>query len=232
MIKILNLVLYSKDFYYDKMYHITRNFYKKFSDSVETFYYCYSNNSKYHEPYIEGDVLFLFGSETRIPGILKKTIGAMEFFRERDYDYVVRSNISTIIRFDLLIHKLMASPLDYGAGIVWRLRWIVPEDGLVDDRYIGFLFCSGTSIVFSRHLVTKILENTESLCFDIIDDVALGILIQTKCPEIVPIEIGHLTGHFEEVDTDTTNFIFYRFKHPDRDADIQKMERFIAHLQE
>lgn len=228
MLKILHLVLYSKDIHYDKMYHITREFYKKFSENVETFYYCYSEKTDFHDPYIDKDILFLFGSETRIPGILKKTIDAMEYFRGRDYDYMIRSNISTIIRFDLLIQRLMASPLDYGAGIVWTIRWTEPQDGLVDDLYLGYRFCSGTSIVFSRQLVKKIIKNKEKLCFEVIDDVALGILIQTTFPEISPVQIGHLTGHFEEVDTETQNFIFYRFKHPNRETDIYKMETFIS----
>lgn len=232
MIKILNLVLYSSDIYYDMMYQRTRAFYQKFSDRVDTIYYHYSNESKYHEPYINGDFLVLFGTESSIPGILKKTISAMEFFRERGHDYTVRSNISTIIRFDLLIQRLEASPLDYGAGIVFGLQWIEPRDGLVDDRYLGYRFCSGTSLVFSKRLVTRILNNKETLHYEIIDDVALGILIQDTLPEVSPVQIGHLTGHFEEVDTETKNFIFYRFKHPDRRTDIQKMDRLIGHLQE
>lgn len=215
------------------MLNILKTFYKKFSEKgVKTIYYCYSDRYEIHDPYICDEILYIHGHETRIPGILKKTVEAMDYFRNEDFHYTIRSNISTVINFDLLLNKLNECTLDYAAGLVFSLCWTCPEDGLIDDRFFGYTFGSGTSIVFSKKIVDSILLNRDDLFFNIIDDVAFGIFMRMKFPEISIVNIGHFIGHFEEVDIRAKNIIFYRFKHPDRNIDIEMMKGLVDYLQD
>ena len=69
-IKILNLVLYSKDNSYDKMYDITRRYYAKFYPQVKTIYYLFDDSIS--NPTFKDDILLIPGKESYLPGILQK----------------------------------------------------------------------------------------------------------------------------------------------------------------
>lgn len=73
-IKILHLVLYSDDIYYNQMYDITSKYYSKFKN-VKTVYYKFSNQTL-----LNNDILTIEGTETYLPGILDKTIKAFNYF--------------------------------------------------------------------------------------------------------------------------------------------------------
>ena len=45
------------------------------------------------------NIIYIKGSETFIPGILLKTICGIEIFKDRtDFDYIIRTNISEIVK--------------------------------------------------------------------------------------------------------------------------------------
>jgi len=116
-LSILNLVLYSRDDSYDKMKNITSKYYKNF-DYVHTYYYCYDSNLE-QDYLLKDNILYIKGIETYTPGILQKTISALEYFKNDipNYSYIVRSNISTIIRFDILEKSLRENPVEYGCAL-------------------------------------------------------------------------------------------------------------------
>ena len=110
-LKYVNLVLYSEDREYDKMKEITEVYYDKF-ENVKTIYYKFDD--KINDEYkMEGNLLKIKGKETYVPGILEKTIKSMEYVANDQYDYLVRSNISTIVNFKLLDEELIKTPIEY-----------------------------------------------------------------------------------------------------------------------
>ena len=80
--KILHLVLYSKEEYYDKMKELTSNFYKLYNKNVDTYYYYFDENIKDNYELIENN-LKIKGKESWIPGILDKTIKAFKYFENK-----------------------------------------------------------------------------------------------------------------------------------------------------
>jgi hypothetical protein len=216
--KILHLVLFSHDNGpYDMMYQLTSKFYKSFPN-VTTYYYSF-------DPNIEGiyqikdDILYIKGDEGYIPNILDKTMKAFDYFNKRmDYDYIVRSNISTIINFNLLSEKLLHDTLDYG-GTSSALNWLAPDYGIVDEKYFGLNFVSGLCIILSKKIVNKILENRANLNYNIIDDVAIGILIRDYIPNT------KLTTYNNYLDS-----IFFRNRTTDRYNDIENMKLIINNI--
>lgn len=140
--KILHLVLYSSDKGgpYDKMKNITQPFYDSFSN-VTTVYYHYDPSLTQNAIYQNG-ILSIRGKETYQPGILDKTLFAFEYFRPHldEYDYVIRSNISTVVRMDVLTEELNRNPVDYGCTLCFQ----------------GDLpYSSGTCIILSRYCIKK-----------------------------------------------------------------------------
>jgi hypothetical protein len=228
-VKILNLVLYSNGKSYDKMYNITRKYYSKFYPEVLTIYYLFDENI--NEPIVKNDILLIPGKESYIPGILDKTIKAMELTKNIDYKYLLRSNISTIVNMKNLLNYLNKNKnIEYGGS--WKMTHIRkgfrdPQNGINDDRYDGLDFISGTGIVLSKKIVEKILENRDKIDYSIVDDVSIGYFLQ-KNTNIKPISFD-LTISYEDINksNDNLNLIFYRNRSLDRENDVKNMQKIV-----
>ena len=221
---ILHLVLYSDDEYYNKMYEITRKFYKKFNN-IKTIYYKFSPsiNNDYE---LNDDILLIKGNESYIPGILDKTMKAFKYFENDNFDYIVRSNISSIINFNLINFD----NIDYGGGYYLTLNWIDPNSGIDDDKYFGTEYFSGTFILFSKKLFRNILKNSHFINFNIIDDVAIGLLIHQHFNDIITKIIPGfiIVDNINNLDFNTITC--YRNRSNDRNIDIKNMEFIINKL--
>tara|TARA_Y100000385_G_scaffold49721_1_gene46470 strand:+ start:116 stop:892 length:777 start_codon:yes stop_codon:yes gene_type:complete len=204
--KILHIIIYSnskfsdniKEGTYENMQKLLSNYYKKFNDNVTTYFVKYNENVKStygSEYYIENGIIYINGKESYVPGILKKTLLAFKYLNNIDYDYLIRSNISTIIDFNRLISYLDKNPIDYyGAGKLVNLQWT--GGGMLDSTWRGTLFASGTSIIFTKKAVDEIVNNMNLVRMDIIDDVSFGIYVREH-KNVTPKEINQ--KHFCEV---------------------------------
>ena len=142
--KIIHLVLYSDDPIYNEMYKITREYYHIFPN-ITTLYYKYDPTLR--EDYIlKDDILRIKGTETFIPGILEKTIKAFQYVLTNDTyaNYVIRSNISTIVNMYYLSAILKLNNINYAGSFVNTLNWLDVQSGITDHRYSGLKYASGT----------------------------------------------------------------------------------------
>jgi hypothetical protein len=216
---ILHLVLYSDEDYYNKMYEITRKYYKKFNN-VKTIYYKFS--SSIEDDYkLEDDILLIKGNESYIPGVLDKTIKAFEFFKNYKFDYLVRSNISSIINFDLIDF----TNVSYGGGNYIKSDWMYPN-----EKYYNTPYFQGTFIVFNKKLLLDMLNNIDFIEKYIIDDLAFGVLIKYHLPYT---NIKIIQGFIEVNNINDLNFnttTCYRNKNNNRYDDVKNMEFIIASI--
>jgi len=249
--QFLLLVLFSQDEHYDSMYELMSSYYNKFKN-VKTIYYTYSNTIE-DDFVLKNNILYIQGTESYIPGILDKTIKAFKYFeyemksKNVNYDYIIRSNISTIIRFDKLESALLSCPVEYGGGLMYKLGWLSEHEGIIDERFMGTYFCSGTCILFSKPTFLKMMLNIHHIRMDIIDDVSIGILFNEnaglllKNPSIKSLnltgeEFLHVPNMMDNIDELNTflinnkNAIFYRNKNDDRFTDVTQMKYIISFL--
>lgn len=244
--KILHLVLYSindKTPYYDAMYNITRKYYKTLSN-IKTIYYCYSNDIINTDYKLIDDLLLIKGDETYVPGILEKTIKAFHYFASdiNDYDYIVRSDISTIIDFDLLNIKLnnYSEKLIYAGGLIEKLNWFDYDGGIVNKKYFGINFAQGTCIIFTPNIVKYIINNKNIIDYSIVDDVSLAILLKNNI-NIEPFSICDYNEYYciPDIKNNYTllssminsyNIIVYRNKNNDRNIDVSQMDMIVNML--
>ena len=147
---------------------------------------------------IERDTIFVPGEE-RLNTILHKTIESMRFCLERNpYDYVLRTNLSSIWLFQRLLTRLQPLPAkDVYAGV---LGWHDPVP-----------FVSGAGILMSRDVALCLCKEADlAYTFDYIDDVAIGatfqrlgipissafprvdILYTPTSPPVIPSDIWHI----------------------------------------
>jgi hypothetical protein len=212
-VRILNLVLYSSDNGgpYDRMRIMTEKYYKRFH-FVTTYYYCFKPDLE-KDFELKDNILYVKGDETYIPGILQKTIDAFEYFREEipKYSYVVRSNISTIIRFDILQDDLKNNAVKYGCALCWNME----HDNKTVHPYSPIIFSSGTSIIFSSDVVMNIINNKNKLDMQKIDDLSIGEFVENEMPEV----------KLQPVLKNTKNFGFHFV--PDLKEDRDKIKELI-----
>jgi hypothetical protein len=219
----LHLVLFSNDPDYNCMYEITSNYYKKFTN-VKTVYYTFSEDIN-DEYILVDDILYIKGTETYIPGITIKTIQSFEYFKNYPFDYLIRSNISTIVNFDVLNKDLHKKNVEYG-GTVRKIDAVDEKNGIIDKTYFGVHYVLGTSIILSKNALYSLLSHKKYIHYDIIDDVSIGLLFKEHT-SIKPQQIGVRS-------TDQSikkNVTFYRNKTEDRNSDCVQMKKIIKKLQ-
>jgi len=247
--KFLHLVLFSKEKHYERMITTTKPYYKLFADQIQTVYY-------HRDPDIDTPVLndssmtlTLPGKETYFPGILEKTIQALEFFK-LDFDFVIRSNASTVVNIPNILTLLHSNPdFFYGAPHIMQSDTINTKKQIAKEL-LPLDFAQGTCIVMHRMAVNLLLANKHRLNFDIEDDPAIALLFKeifletkTKCIEIeqqqivkselLPKQIGLQYAAFEKhynIDT-VTAFRNHHFE-SNREIDVKNVQQEVIVLQQ
>jgi len=243
-VKILHLVLYSSDNGpYDKMKMTTEKFYKKFKN-VNTIYYKFTNDLK-NDIELKDNILHIKGNESYIPGILEKTIKSFDYFKNdlHKYDYIVRSNISTIIRFDILSEDLKNNPVDYGCSLCFGLENTQQNHSETDKE--TETFSSGTSIILSSNVVKNIVQNKTMIDMDIIDDVSIGNFILNNMPNVklLPVLKSFKNNGFFIVPNYENNkekmyeliennqIVIFRNRNDNREQDADQMKQIVDLLE-
>lgn len=187
MLKILNLIIYSNDYEdYISMYNCLNNFYKIYENCddvyVKTFFL---KNIDMEEEYrLEDNILYFKGEESLAPGIINKTLSAFEYFQKElnNYDYIVRTNISTLIDFKMLAKELTINPITfYGGGNKQNLQWI--GGGIKDSTWFGTNYIEGTGIILTPNAVKFIINNINYVKRELVDDLAIAIFMREHASE-------------------------------------------------
>ena len=140
--------------------------------------------------------LYIQGEESYIPGILNKTIKAMDIITHQlkiEYDFLFRTNISTFIHYKQALHILSQfknpTHTHYYIGPFLQIDWINPKDG-VSQTHEGKIFALGTCIILSKATVQHLLHGKHLLSYDVIDDVSIGLYLTTEVSNIKIIPIN------------------------------------------
>ena len=141
-------ICYKRENYYKlcKNYIIqnTNNF-KEFEKHFKYFFIQYNENLK-EEIKEDGNRLLIKGKESIKPGIFLKTIKAIEYINEKyEYDFILRTNLSSMWNFDKLLklYNKIKPKNFYGGNII----------------YGDMIFASGTFILISKDISHLLLEN-------------------------------------------------------------------------
>jgi hypothetical protein len=113
--------------------------------------------------------IFIKQDETYIPGILNKTIVAINYFMNKypEYTHIWRTNLSSVIDFDGMLQFIQSD--------IGRRCSYAGFKGIND-----FTFASGAGFLMIREAALYLVKNHSLvLSWDLIDDVAIGRLL---CP--------------------------------------------------
>jgi hypothetical protein len=229
--KILNLVLYNdNDEIYIQMYKALSGYYKGFSN-VSTYFYKYNDNISDNIE-ISGDIINIKGRESYTPGILNKTIDALLLFKNNGeyekYDYIVRSNISSVVNFTLLLKELELNPIEYYGST---------NVGHITLDNINIPFASGTNIILSKNGYLTLINNINLLDKAHIDDISIAVFfykLNIKITKLgkdgfVFVPMINNTAEYEKLVSN--NYLVYRNKNEnDRQYDVINMKNIIKYL--
>ena len=105
--------------------------------------------------------------ENFIPGILKKTVDALEYVNKNyDYKHVLRTNLSSFFIIKNLLKK---------SNVLKNKKLYAGVENIYTRMKSRPRFLNGAQIWLSRDTVGLILKKKDKLNYNIIDDVSLGI---------------------------------------------------------
>lgn len=229
--KILILIIASENELYNKMKFIQEVYIHNHKD-IET-YFVVMKPDLHTEIELVDKTIYVKGEETYL-NILRKTVNALQYLlNETQYDYVIRSNLSTVI--DLYLLEKYCSSLPglnvYTGGRLLDLEWDDPEMG-VRSEYKGLLFVQGSFIVFSSDVINNLISNEGKLLFEVIDDVSIALFIsrytnisKEKMIEFKPkFCLDNLRDiKLKQYSTEKHMWVAYRNKRINRQSDIDEM---------
>lgn len=150
--KIIFIVIASDTDYYNKNKKILNKFMNSNKD-VKTFY-IYCNKKKLNND----ENLYFNCNESLRPGILQKTIQAFQYINKHyNYDYIVRTNLSTFWNINHLLQQIKKLP---------------KEKCLAGQKCRSFI--SGTGIILSHDLVNILINDKNKLNYNNADDVEIS----------------------------------------------------------
>lgn len=233
--KVLILSIFSETEYYNKMRDVQR----KYVNSTDVFHYFFITFKQDidAELILEGDTLYIRGIESNMT-ILEKTIIALEFFKKRNqYDFFIRTNVSTIINYKTLTLYLESARKTklFAGGFPIKIfqRDNDPSVGIslfkkhiysMNDIY----FFQGTCIIMSIDVADFMVKNANGLKYDIIDDVAIGLFIKTYLPEEYSMMANTPLPRMS-INTYNPDCVIIRNRsEPDRMVDVNFMEKTVG----
>ena len=171
---------------YNMNRQIMRSFMHSFSDIKTLFVRFQPDQTDLIQ--LEGDTLFCRGPESFIPGVLQKTLAAMDYcLANLTFDFLIRTNLSTVWDFKRLVELYTSLPR---SNCVWALV----------GNYQKIRFPSGDGILCSHDIIQTIMDHQSELQLDIPDDVAFGVLFNT-------LKIPFLEGNRCDYTEDKTHAI-------------------------
>jgi hypothetical protein len=169
---VLMLVIYNPSPLYDAQ----RDFWRRYMNSSPNIFCYFITFCDVPAITLDGDILRIPGEES-YEGIIDKTLKSLEYFLERKtYDFVIRTNISSIWDYQQLNQYLLSLPR---TGLYC---------GLPGGTRGSMSWVSGSGILLTPDTCRTLLDARElALSFKIIDDVDIGYTFEKLG---VPITIG------------------------------------------
>jgi hypothetical protein len=218
--RILILIISSENLpIYKKEKELWRTYMTSHSDIDAYFIESKTGISK---TYVENQTIYTNGEES-YEQLIHKTLDALEFCMPSQYDYIIRTNLSTVWDFNTLYRYLQNCPKEgFYAGQYG------PYYNKKTLQY-WFHFVGGMGIIMSKDVAVLLLENraiTES--FRDIDDVDIGY---TMYQLGVQIQLIYFCGWENCMDcVEKRSHFFYRMKQEDRENEHILIEKLLSVL--
>ena len=195
--KLLILAIYTEDEFYDKMmiqnneYLHALTAYPQYNDQFAYYFIIYKPMDVDYVFDSDKHILTINGTDSLMPGILYKTLDAMDILMNKlniKFDFIMRTTTATCINIPKLIYVLeYAKPEENNyMGNMVTLKWIDPPYGIVDTTCWGTKYCGGNFTIFNSKIGLDMVAHRDFFApiDTIVDDVVIGYYIRMKVPDI------------------------------------------------
>lgn len=184
------------------------------------------NYYHYYSQYTENDSM--------MDSFVNRSIQLLDYIQPQQFNYFIRTNLSTLFQLDMLIHWSNSLPL---GNII--------AGPPIDKLNSIYTFISGTCICLSRDLVDFLLLNKQHILDKKVlygDDVRISsLIIENLNVEILLVkrldfvEISYDNGYIPpsvifQNSYDINNLFCYRFKTNDRESDVKYMKLLLKSM--
>ena len=170
---VIILILANDAPIYDEMQNIWRK-YMNTHKNIKSYFIKYKENIEHDIVLDENEyTIFIKGYESFIPGILDKTIKAIEYCNNNfKFDYLLRTNMSSFIILNKLYTYCLNNTIDCGGHIGFCHK---------DPQFVnGRKFISGSGILLSNNACHYLIENKNIINYNIDDDVGISSVLKEK----------------------------------------------------
>ena len=233
---ILILSIYNETPIYKNMLEIQKKYINN-NKNID-YYFVTFKSEQTEDVVIESNFIFIKGIECLL-NITDKTIKCLKhLLKIKNYDFIIRTNISTVIHFNNLIKFLNTLPKYdvYLGGTLEILNWYDHKSGINKEscekyNLIGLKYIQGTSIILSNDIANYIVDNENLINYQIVDDVTIGLFIRENKPNIYSNLSKEICCNVN-MNNFENNFIFLRNNKfdSDRKNDIERIEKTINYL--
>ena len=167
--KVLILIISSDDIPVYEKHHTVWRTYMNSAPMIDSYFI------KYHEELtgLHGDTFYLSGTES-YENIITKTLDAFEYFKHSSYDFIIRSNLSSLWNFTALLTYLQTLP---SQGVY---------SGIIGN-YNGLQYVSGAGIIITPDILRILLDyRAHTELIRVIDDVDIGctlLSMEVQCSQ-------------------------------------------------
>jgi hypothetical protein len=206
---LLNLIIYNPSSSHEQEMKSILTPYLEKVPRLTFYYIAFRNQSEAIIVDEQDHTIWVKGTEGFIPGILEKTMVAMKHLRERPYDYLIRSNISTVINWSNFPTEEIK---DHGYSSANVLRFLP-----------GLPFAQGTNIILRRDRAEYLMDHEKEMDWTIIDDVAIAQLL-------IPLGIYQLELPIQVNSETPYGFVYRNRTDGNRGEDVARMKRLVERL--
>lgn len=222
MYKIIILILSSNSELYNEFKRLQLLYLNKYNPLIKFFFIEFKDNQE--EDVIESsNTLYFKGSESVTPGMIIKTSLAINYLKNKyDYDFIFRTNLSTLINIHSLCEHINTLPKEN-----------------ICSGFIVFGFITGTGIIMSKNVAELIADNYEkfnytSTCEDVLitnmfnhyniqyiqpSKYWWGLIVDVNDGEREQWKIYYTENKYKQFDY-LNNIMHYRIKNGNRDIDL------------
>lgn len=211
--KLLILAIYTEDEFYDKMMLQTNEYLHvltsipKYYDDFVYYFIIYKPLVGVHmnKDYMidrERNMLIINGTDSLMPGILYKTLDAIDILMNKlnmKFDFIMRTTTATCINIPKIIEILNYTDQtknNYMGNMV-TLNWIDIPYGIIDTQQWGTKYCGGNFAIFNSKIGLDMVANRDffSTIYTVVDDVLIGYYIRMKVLDIQYLNLNIITSN-------------------------------------
>jgi hypothetical protein len=222
MYKIIILILSSNSDFYDELKRLQLLYLNKYSPFIKFFFIEFKEGQK--EDIIESNnTLYFRGTESITPGMIIKTSLAINYLKNKyDYDFIFRTNLSTLINIHNLYKHINSLPKEnICSGFV--VNGFITGTGIIMPKNVAELIAANFKkfdyLDFNEDVIISQMFSFFNINYIIPINYIWGLISDINDEDINQWKIYYTENKYKKFDY-LDNIMHYRIKNRNRDIDL------------